>query len=202
MSLVTPVLLQPRLANHPELARLVGDATLSTVRVITVRSRSGAPEVVGAFLRTSVGDAAIDSFTQGGLSCNVDLDTGRLGPAYTKAGQRPALLHPRTGVPFEGFTLPFIPQAFRWCSLAHEVFAAMDLRRVPVVGWDLALTGEGPLLVEGNCPCALQFQKLLHEPLWAHEAFSSGLLSHLEPLQGRRIHLHPAFRQRTLTRAA
>jgi hypothetical protein len=54
-------------------------------------------------------------------------------------------VHPKTRVEFSGFQLPFWAKA---CDLAREVAT----RFVPVrtIGWDIALTPEGPVVLEGN----------------------------------------------------
>jgi hypothetical protein len=176
--------------------RLVGDKTLSTVRVITVRDSGGRCDAVGAFLRTSVTDSPVDAFAGGGLAASVDPTTGRLGPAYAKMALSPTVRHPRTGRSFQDFQVPGAPKVLELCLRAHRVFGSRQPDRLPVVGWDVALMAEGPVLMEGNGPCDLQFQKLLGRPFWVLETFDHALRSHLEPLQGRRIHLHPAFRQR------
>jgi hypothetical protein len=53
--------------------------------------------------------------------------------------------HPDTGVLFSGFAIP------RWhdaCALA--VSAARQFAPIRTVGWDIAITPTGPVVVEGN----------------------------------------------------
>ena len=77
----------------------------------------------------------------------VDLATGRLGPALRREGRllAPTPRHPDTGVAIEGFQLP------HWEAVADLARRAHDVARgMPAVGWDVAITPDGPVLVEGN----------------------------------------------------
>jgi hypothetical protein len=53
--------------------------------------------------------------------------------------------HPVTGAVLPGFQLPLWPEA---CALARR--AALSFRPLLTVGWDIAFTPDGPLLIEGN----------------------------------------------------
>lgn len=169
-------LVQPRLANHPEIAEL-GDGVLTTVRIVTVRDEHGSPEVAWATFRLGSGRGSIvDNLHQGGFACAVEPATGRLGTAGRLAfGSPHHELHPVSGKPLAGRCLPIWGEAIELALRAH--------RTIPeqlVVGWDIALTPEGPLLVEGNgSPCVVMAQKLTGEPLGSGR-FGALLLFHLE----------------------
>ena len=53
--------------------------------------------------------------------------------------------HPITGVRFEGFEIPFFNEAVDLCKRA-----AMVVPQVQYVGWDVAITPSGPVIIEGN----------------------------------------------------
>ena len=53
--------------------------------------------------------------------------------------------HPDTGTLIEGFQLPHWESAKRLVLRAHEA-----LERIAVVGWDVAILEDGPVIVEGN----------------------------------------------------
>jgi len=179
-SLDTALLVQRRLANHPQLVPLVGDRTLSTLRVFTARVLPDEYAPVAAFLRLGQGDGPVDNFSSGGLACIVDLESGRLGPGYRKYGEDRHLTHPRTGARLADVAVPGMDRVVELCLRAHRVLVEADGGfRLPVVGWDVAVTAEGPLLVEANSPCDLILQKGLDEPLLAHPVFSACLESHL-----------------------
>jgi len=138
--------IQPRIATHPALADLALGA-LPTVRIVTILDEAGAPEVVSATFRFASDPAArVDNMKAGGLISAVDLDTGILGVACKGYGGGDYATHPVTGAAITGRVLPDWPGVKALAVRAHaEAFADYAL-----IGWDVAMTPEGPLLIEGN----------------------------------------------------
>lgn len=143
---------QERLRSHVELARLSGTENLQTVRTWTFVDEEGECRILYAHLKVIVGDNVIDNHAcgkTGNMRAVVDLESGTLKPGLTflEKGKGPAAVsaHPDTGVTFEGFRLPQWQEA---CSLVRE--AALKFLPVRVIGWDIALTASGPVLLEGN----------------------------------------------------
>jgi hypothetical protein len=93
----------------------------------------------------SVGSRVVDNFHAGGLASPVELNDGRLGPSVFKS--RPELLvaHPDTGAAIAGRVLPHWPAVKQLALAAHQQFGAL-----PSIGWDIAITEDGPVIVEGN----------------------------------------------------
>ena len=138
--------LQPCLRNHRDLLPLTPGA-LCTVRVLTLRLPGERARVLLAAYRMAVGDAPADNFHFGGIITAVDLATGRLGASLRR--ERGVLMpverHPDTGSPIAGHRLPY------WRETVELAERALDAtRRVPLIGWDVAITDDGPVLVEGN----------------------------------------------------
>src|SRR5437868_6316676 len=147
-SLTTPLLIQTRLRNHPGLAPLNNDA-LSTVRVLTCLNEAGEPELVGAALRMAIGgNHVVDNLHAGGIAAAVDLDSGRLGPA-SNLGADSSLgwirRHPNSEAPVTGVVLPMWDEVRMLAVRAHKAFDDRVL-----VGWDIAITPDGPMVVEAN----------------------------------------------------
>jgi len=148
MSLRKPYLVQERVRNHPAIVDLSNGA-LNTVRVISCLDEQERPEVIGAVLRMAVGrNVTVDNVHAGGLAAAVELDSGRLGQA-TGAGMDARLgwmaRHPDTGARIAGRPLPLWDEVLDLVLRAHAAF-----RDWVVVGWDVAIRGEGVCLVEGN----------------------------------------------------
>ncbi|MFA9478904.1 sugar-transfer associated ATP-grasp domain-containing protein [Phycisphaerales bacterium AB-hyl4] len=140
-----PYLLQESLVNHPSL-RVFGDGALCTARIVTACTKDGdCVYVVGVFRmpRTSL---VADNFQQGGLATVVDETSGRLSTAAGKDASIGRFTHhPVTGAPIEGAQLPDWEQAKALCLASHQTFGDIGW-----VGWDVAFTDRGPVLVEGN----------------------------------------------------
>ena len=147
--LAHPILVQEAVRNHPGLTPLSAGG-LCTVRMVTVRPLGGgAPRLLAAIFRMPVGDAAADNFDGGGVAAPVDLARGVLGTGRRKAVRHlaaPVERHPTTGAPIPGHPIP------DWAlgvALVERGHAAMP-PTLPIIGWDLAFSDRGPVLVEAN----------------------------------------------------
>lgn len=141
-----PTLVQPLIAVHPALADIALGA-LPTVRIVSILDETGIPEVVSATFRcASDPRARVDNMKAGGLIVPVDLADGRLGIACFGYGGHDHEIHPATGAPITGRALP------DWAAAKALVFDAhaRAFADYVLIGWDVALTGEGPILIEGN----------------------------------------------------
>lgn len=145
-------LVQERLWNHPTLADLAGTDVLQTARVTSLVDGDGRVGILQALWKTAVGGGGTDNY-RGGASGNllvpVEPEGGTLGPAATAepggGGIRWLRRHPETGATLEGTRLPFWDDAR---SLVRR--AAGHFLPLRTIGWDVALTPDGPVLVEGN----------------------------------------------------
>ncbi|HEY0972448.1 MAG TPA: sugar-transfer associated ATP-grasp domain-containing protein [Gemmatimonadales bacterium] len=141
------ILVQEQLRNHEALAPIAPNA-LSTVRVLTFRDLEGAVRVLFAVCKIPTGDAPTDHMRLGGVAAPVDLTSGRLMRAIGKSkkpGSAPCENHPDTGVRIEGFQLPHWEEVTRLAISAHQA-----LGRMLCIGWDVAILGDGPVIIEGN----------------------------------------------------
>lgn len=128
--------------QHPAMNGFYKDS-VNTIRIFTIL-KDGEFDAFAAFVRFGV-RGVIDNVSSGGIACGVDTKTGKIitpalgedGISYTK--------HPVTGKRFEGFQIP------RWKEcLALTERALRKVEGIHYVGWDVALTRRGPVLVEGN----------------------------------------------------
>jgi Sugar-transfer associated ATP-grasp len=173
----TPLIVQPRLRPHSQLLD-ASNGALPTIRVVTCLNEGGEPELIGAVFRMSVGEnRTVDNLHAGGIAASVALESGKLSRA-TNLGADARLgwlsTHPDTGAPIEGRTLPLWERTKRLALAAHREFAD----RV-VIGWDIAILEDGPVLVEGNGnPDMDILQRFMPEGLKEHR-FAQLLAYHL-----------------------
>jgi len=141
-----PWILQRRLRNAPAWARWSPGA-LCTVRVVTGRTAPGAPvEVVGGFMRFPQGNAIVDNCSCGGLSADYNPATGRLGPARDPARPWiPLSHHPDTHAAIVDEAIPAWDRVRALALRAHG-----SIPHIAMIGWDVALPGDEPVLVEMN----------------------------------------------------
>jgi hypothetical protein len=141
------IVLQVCLENDRRLMQLTSGA-LCTIRIVTVRPPDGEPELVCAVYRMATGGNSTDNFSIAGLAAPVSLRDGRLGGAVRSDPRlviAPVARHPDTGAAIEGTSLPWWHEAKALALAAHT-----KLRAMACVGWDVALTSAGPVLVEAN----------------------------------------------------
>jgi len=139
---------QVALRNHPGLQGVTNGA-LATVRLMTVRDGHAIAQPLLAVLRMPVGQAVADNFVLGGLAAPIDLDSGTCGEALTKRGDYPldsVTTHPDSGSTIQGLRIPCWAACVRLACLAHDRLQA----EVAVIGWDVAVLADGPVLVEAN----------------------------------------------------
>lgn len=174
----SPIILQPFLRNHPEL-RDLGNGSLATVRLISLRFEDTPAESLLAVLKIPLGDMPADNFHLGGLAADVDIATGRLGRAAYQQHRYPIdqVTHdPGTGAPVAGRCLPLWDETRALALRAHDLLAS----RTPIIGWDIAITADGPVLVEcNNIPCNDLAQIGTGRPLGSTR-YAACLVSHLK----------------------
>lgn len=145
---------QQRLHPHPELLRLSGADVLQCLRIVTLVEPGGDARVLYSVLRIAAGDVAVDSFraarsgTTGNLLARLE-DDGRLARPVAVAPGGFGLVrvddHPVTGIRLTGAAVPDWDAARDVALRAARAFA-----EVRTVGWDVAPTPDGPVVVEGN----------------------------------------------------
>jgi hypothetical protein len=143
---------QSRLTNHRSLVELTGSSSLQTVRVVTLIDEDGKARCLYAEWKLVVGDNVMDNFSagrNGNLAASVALADGAVGPAQAPAsngiGFRQLRCHPDTGAPVAGFRLPNWNLVIELALSAAKLF--LPLR---TIGWDIGITPDGPVIVEGN----------------------------------------------------
>ena len=142
--------LQPRLANHPDLTDLTGD-TLCGIRFLTFTDPVTLQARVFPFAWMKIPRAGViadNIHAPGGLpgmAAGVDMTTGKLGPAFA-ADLTWRREHPDRGSRIEGRIVPCWKESVALALVAHRVFRPHGW----AWGWDIAVTASGPLVIEGN----------------------------------------------------
>jgi hypothetical protein len=140
-------LIQECLRNHPELTGL--SAGLTSLRITSCKNESGGFEVTNAVLKMSLAaGVTVDNFHQGGAVCQVDVATGEIGPAWDSWSKRPCVIHhahPATGVRIAGMRLPCWAETVEMVERAASLFPDRIM-----IGFDVAITDSGPVIIEGN----------------------------------------------------
>jgi hypothetical protein len=184
MSRVQPLLVQQRARNHPAMSDLTNGA-LNTIRMISCLDEQDRPEIMAAVQRMAVGtNETVDNVHAGGMGVPIDLASGRLLQG-TDMGIDAHMgwidFHPTTGGRITGRALPMWEETCALVRTAHFAFSDWV-----VIGWDVAVTADGPRLVEGNSgPDIDLIQRPMRRP-FGNARFGELLAHHLNRPEVRR----------------
>lgn len=136
---------EEQLKQDKEWSRFCPD-TINTIRVITINPTGEKEIIVGAAARFGRMGGYVDNLAQGGVAVSIDTKTGEL----YEFGMREYDLtkyyeHPDTHRMFAHEKVPYWEQIK---DLIHCVSIVMPPLRM--IGWDIALTENGPVIVEMN----------------------------------------------------
>ena len=139
-------LFQALMAPHPTIARLCGPR-LATVRLITILTEDGPRLFRAAWKIPSGGNVADNFWRAGNLLAGIDIASGRIGQVVAGAGLDAVAVHthPDTGAALADVIHP------DWAAMRDlAIEGARLMRHVPLIGWDIAGTEHGPVIVEMN----------------------------------------------------
>ncbi|WP_372756415.1 sugar-transfer associated ATP-grasp domain-containing protein [Mariniflexile sp.] len=132
--------------QHPEINHIHSNC-VNTLRIVTYIDYNNKVHVVSVFMRFGIGKSITDNTHTGGFYIGVDTMTGKLsgvGRQDVNMGGKVFTKHPASNEVLEGFKVPFFKEA---CLLVQEANLIFPNR---IVGWDVAITKTGPVIIEAN----------------------------------------------------
>lgn len=131
--------------QHPSM--VFNNKAVNTIRVYTIYdSVKNSAYCIKTVLRAGVGDNIVDNSHSGGVTYQIDLSTGFIVSKGWRNGQAERLIiHPKTDICMLGYKIPYYQQVKTLCCQA-----ASKIPQVRFIGWDVAITNKGPILIEGN----------------------------------------------------
>lgn len=153
--------LQERVCQCAEENRLF-PGSVNTVRLITARRRNGETYLFAKLQRigSSISNN-VDNWAAGGIAVGIE-DSGclkRWGFFKYMYGRKTET-HPDTGVRFSEFKVPMLDEAIKLVVSLHRYFYNLCS-----IGWDVALTENGPVIIEGNENWDMALAQVCDRPL-------------------------------------
>lgn len=151
-------LFQTCLEQHSKLQELTKSG-IATIRILTLDSGNG-PEIYKAVIKLTGGGNVADNFwRKGNLLAPIDAETGKMGAARSGMGIDADIFenHPDSGKAISGTTLPYWPEITELCRSTAGL-----LNDAVMIGFDIALTESGPVIVEANYDPHLIMLQIAH----------------------------------------
>lgn len=134
-------LVEQVIPQHPEMAAL-NPSSVNSLRIVSYFDGSEV-HILARVLKMGNGDV-IDNFAHGGMYTMLDEDGVALHAAFDVAGDAYEI-HPISGIRIPGFRVPLYSQVL---DLVDEI--ARIVPQIPYVGWDIAISPDRPVVIEGN----------------------------------------------------
>lgn len=135
--------LEELVIQHDALNKLC-PASVNTIRIMTFNDHNK-PTILWAGLRIGNGINSVDNFHAGGMSSEIDIDTGVLINNALDKDLIEYDKHPVTKTKIKGFKIPYFNEVKEMV-----LKGALESDKILVVGWDIAITPSGPVVIEAN----------------------------------------------------
>lgn len=142
----TNFIFQKCIVQHPSLAK-VFSGSVNTVRLVSYFDEKYGVKFIGGYFRFGSGQSCVDNGCAGGGSVGFDLETGKLDKVALQlldSGGKIFKEHPETKFVFDGFMIP------DYEKVKKIIQDTIQILPVKLAGWDIAMTADGPVLIEGN----------------------------------------------------
>lgn len=136
------LLVEQCIKQHPDMNKLY-NKSVNTLRMFTFYKERQA-YFLQAILKIGNG-GVVDNFSSGGMYTYVD-DEGTVYAEAIDQMDNKYYKHPISNETIVGFKVPMFKEAVDMVKEAAKVVPEMGY-----IGWDVAISEDGPVLVEGNC---------------------------------------------------
>ena len=106
--------------------------------------KNGKSKILFRAIRIGNGKNVVDNFNHGGMYSVISEQGIITNPAIDRQGNIYEK-HPVTKTPISGFKIPYFKEALKMIETVSK-----KIPEVGLVGWDIAITDNGPILIEGN----------------------------------------------------
>tara|TARA_B100000809_G_scaffold194433_1_gene193637 strand:- start:384 stop:1439 length:1056 start_codon:yes stop_codon:yes gene_type:complete len=125
----------------------INSNSINTLRIVTLVTSDHTTQIVSALMRFGVGNSVVDNASSGGFFVGINMEKGTLkdfGYYLQEHSGNEIYEHPDSGVKFKDFKVPFFKEA---CEMATNAVKVIPVR---LIGWDVAITPTGPIIIESN----------------------------------------------------
>ena len=122
----------------------LNNTSINTIRITTVL-KDDVAHIMYALVRIGTNNSSVDNISSGGIYTVLSEDGEIINPCWSDKTISTYTVHPTNVFNLIGFKVPYFKEALELCKKA-----ALIEKHVRYVGWDVAITPNGPIIVEGN----------------------------------------------------
>ena len=170
------LLIEEIICQHRKLSAIYSNS-VNTVRVDSLKAPDGTIIINSAYLRVGRNGRKVDNWSgkQGGIGINIDIKTGKsLGSGIDYSLNR-FVKHPDTNHDLSEIQIPFWGEII---SLVKK--GANNLPNLNSLGWDIAITENGPLAVEVNADYDILAQQTCTQPFGSNNEYMKALIEYIK----------------------
>ena len=134
-------IIEDYIVQHPDLEKI--SPSVNTLRIVIFNTGKEC-KIITACLRMGV-DKMVDNFCAGGIAAGIDLKTGKINTTAIDKKKHRYKEHPVSKVKLVGFKIPYWKESI---DLVKKCYTLIPTVRY--IGFDVAITKDGPIIVEGN----------------------------------------------------
>ena len=128
------ILIQEKIENHDILDQYSNDA-IAIIRILSIIDMAGVPTLYRPIIQFPQHQEVVSYLHKGAKVFTIDLETGSLLNCINYSNLSESIV----------IDIPYWPEVKDICKRLHN-----GIDTVPLVGWDLAITKNGPIVIEGN----------------------------------------------------
>ena len=139
-------IVQESLIQHSEMNGL-NPQSVNTLRLVTTMDKNTDVQLFAGLLRIGTSKSGkVDNVAKGGIAVGIKKD----GYLHEYGYYKPEFgtkthMHPDSKIEFKTFQIPYYDQAVELAVFAHKYFYGLHS-----IGWDIAITENGCVFIEGN----------------------------------------------------
>ena len=142
---------------------IINPNAINTYRVVTI-NRNGKIYVLSVILRIGTSKTGnVDNWAAGGIAIGISSDGFLKEYGFYKPNHGLKIdIHPDTKIKFSTYKAPELEKVLEIACKAHKVFYG-----IRAIGWDIAISENGPVFIEGNDNWEISLMQACDRPLKA-----------------------------------
>ena len=151
------LLLEDVVEQHDTLNKL-NPSSVNTIRLITLKYNNKV-HFITAFLRIGNNNNFVDNTASGGMLTMIDLSRGVTLFSAIDKNLKEYDKHPITKEKIKNIRIPYFNETKQMI-----IELAKNIKEINYIAWDIAITNNGPVLIEGNPYPGYYYQFPIHTP--------------------------------------